>query len=431
MDMMPPSPPCPPLLAWHRAVAALPVRDHRRVGLLLLQLGAAILIAGSFLTPPWMNAGLGIAAAGALLARPPVQRLGPVLAGALLAAWLLLSSGAAWLHGAKLDLPGPVYRWLPLPLVACAAVSSRWRTLALRALVCTAAAAAVVGLLQFVLGRGNGFLRIDPSRGDFKQASGFAAVTLTYGFVSALLLVVWARSAGDRPGWTWAGRIIGAVGLATAGSRGAMLAGIAGLGAVQLTRGRRWLIYGGAIVLVLAGALFARMAITERSRLQKLLEGRDGRWPIWMASLDIVARNPVLGVGSRDAFTAAYPEAFARAVPGQVSEFPDGAPHAHNTFLALAAEYGLPAVALHLALVGSVLVVTWRTRRQRPQAWSLAIGVAVTGVVGGCFEPYATQSVPGFAFHGLLGLALGMADGDASPGDGAEPPQVKESNKIT
>ena len=39
----------------------------------------------------------------------------------------------------------------------------------------------------------------------------------------------------------------------------------------------------------------------------------------------------------------------------------------------------------------------------------MAAGVAAVGLVGGMFEPYPTQSVPGLAFHACLGLGLGLA----------------------
>lgn len=402
------------LAAWNAELVGLPPRDPRRIGLLLLQIGATLMLAGMFLTPPWVNAGLGTALAGCLLARPPLHKLVPVIIGCLFAAWLLTTAAAAGIRGQEGAgrIPGPAYHWLAMPLIACAALSGAWRRIALRLLVCTAAAACVVALLQFALGSGSGFLRIDPAEPDFKAARGFGALTLTYGFVSALLLVV-SLDAGSREGrWRWGGRVIGVVGMAISGSRAGLLAGLAGLVASLATRGRRWLFAGIAITFVLGGLVVGRMALTDADRLRNMFSGQDGRWPIWTASLAIVREHPLLGVGGREAFQRAYPETFARVLPDAVSEFPNGAPHAHNTALALAAEHGIPAVLLHLALLGSVLVVTWRRRRERLRAWSLSVGVVAAGVVGGGFEPYAIQSVPGFAFHGLLGLALGMAYGE-------------------
>lgn len=414
------------LTAWHDRISGLPGSDHRRWGLVMLQVGAATMLAGMFLTPPWINAGLGTALAGCLLSRPPLHRLMPVIAGCIFAAWLLTTIVAAGIRGqdGAGRIPGPAYHWLAMPLIASAALSAAWRRIAVRLLVATAAAACVVGLLQFTLGCGPGFLRIDPSADDFKEAKGFGALTLTYGFVSALLLVTSLDACRGDGRWRWSGRVIGVVGMAISGSRGALLAGLAGLAASLASRGRRWLFAGLGAALVLGGLAVGRMALTDADRLRNMFAGKDGRWPIWTTSLAIAREHPLLGVGGREAFQREYPETFARVLPGAVSEFPRGAPHAHNTVLALAAEHGIPAVPLHLALIGSVLVVTWRRRRERPRAWSLAVGVAAAGVVGGGFEPYAIQSVPGVAFHGLLGLALGMAYGEEDATAQATPPEA-------
>lgn len=414
------------LAAWHAETTALPRRDPRRVGLLMLQVGAATMLAGMFLTPPWVNAGLGVALAGGLLARPPLHRLVPVIVGCLFAAWMLMTVSAAAIRGqdGADPTPGPAYHWLAMPLITCAALSAAWRRIAVRLLIGTAAAACIVGLLQFTLGHGSGFLRIDPAAPDFKGALGFGALTLTYGFVSALLLVAALDVDRGDGRWRWAGRVIGLVGMAISGSRAGVLAGLAGLTASLAARGRRWLFAGLAIAFVLGGLVVGRMALTDADRLRNMFTGQDGRWPIWTASLAIAREHPLFGVGGREAFQRAYPETFARVLPDAFSEFPKGAPHAHNTVLALAAEHGIPAVLLHLALIGSVLLVAWRRRRERPRAWSLAVGVVAAGVVGGGFEPYAIQSVPGFAFHGLLGLALGMAYGEPSPGGAADAERV-------
>jgi O-antigen ligase len=142
------------------------------------------------------------------------------------------------------------------------------------------------------------------------------------------------------------------------------------------------------------------------------MSGENGRWPIWGATLVIIADHPVLGVGGRKAYTAAYPAAYDRSgttVPNEFDEAGGRAAHAHNTVLTVAAEYGVPAALLHLGLMGAVLVFVWRRRQGAPGAWQLACGVVSLGCVAGTFEPYAVQSVGGLAFHAWLGLAVGMA----------------------
>jgi O-antigen ligase len=219
-------------------------------------------------------------------------------------------------------------------------------------------------------------------------------------------------------------RALALVAVGICGSRAAQVGAVAGLFVGCAVRGRRWLLIGLVAAGVLAIALAGRMYLTDARRLQKMADGNDGRWPIWNASLLLIREQPLLGCGGRAAFQTAYVEAFPRANPGARSEFPEGAPHAHNTQLALAAEYGIPAAVLHLGFLGAVLLACWRRRRESPAGWSLACGVVATTLAAGCFEPYPTQAVPGLAGAAALGVALGLASVGAGCRSGL--PSIRE-----
>ena len=152
-----------------------------------------------------------------------------------------------------------------------------------------------------------------------------------------------------------------------------------------------------------------RLYVTDRPRFDRMLRLEDGRWPVWRTALHLAEARPLLGYGGKDGFKAAYPEAFARVNPGAVSEFRDGAGHAHNMALALATEYGLPALALHLAFWIVVLHWLWRRRHDSPDGWCLGLGVATVAVVGGQFEPYPARVMQGAAIHAFLGLAIALS----------------------
>jgi hypothetical protein len=390
----------------------------RSIGRLLLWIGTGTLIASMFLTPPWMNAGLGLAVLGALLARPPVHRLAATWFGVAFATWLVMAGALALLrHQPGGGFAGEIYGWLPLPLVAAAVQDPRWRRWTMRTAIAIGTAGVAIGLLQFLIGLGKGFAGITPDGVRRFHARGLNTMHLTFGFTAALLGVIAAQPAarwGIGAAWAWCGRLVALVGLDICGSRAGSGAGIVGLGATLVARGGRWLLTGAAVAVLATGLVGLRMAWTDSARLVRMVDGEDGRWLIWRATTAMIAEHPLTGIGGRKAYKAAYNDIYHRTLPGVANEFEDrggspGAPHAHNWLLAEAAEYGLATPFFHLALVGAVLMACWRRRRAGPGGWPVAAGVAAVGFVGGMFEPYATQSVPGLAFHACLGLGLGLA----------------------
>jgi putative inorganic carbon (hco3(-)) transporter len=123
--------------------------------------------------------------------------------------------------------------------------------------------------------------------------------------------------------------------------------------------------------------------------------------------LRIAASNPVLGVG-----IGGYLEANARYAPQL------GAHDAHNTYVSLAAEMGLPGLLLWLGLVGSVLAQV-RRRRAHLEADDRLIQVlwierAVIGfLVAGFFASYAGITMF-YLFLGILWAASNVLGRDAT-----------------
>jgi O-antigen ligase len=139
----------------------------------------------------------------------------------------------------------------------------------------------------------------------------------------------------------------------------------------------------------------------EPSFNAQLAEGsaRD-RFEILKTGLSIFASNPVVGVG-----IGCYREANARYAP-QLRER-----DAHNTYVSLAAETGLPGLLLWLGLVGSVLA---QVRRRRALLAAddgtiqvLWIQSAVIGfLVAGFFASYARLTL----FYLFLGILWAASD---------------------
>lgn len=400
---------------WQSNLDALPANHPRRWGERLIGLGAIALLLAMFATPPWASLGAALALAGVLLSRAPLHRLPWLWIGLAYGGWLVLSGVVAWgqgLEGARWRPAGPAWTWLATPLVALGLARAAHRRIAWIALATLAAASVLLAALQFAIGLGDGPLKIDPAGARWQVSRGFSEHHLTFGLACAILLVsgIQPRTVVMATAATaWTVRAAAMLGLLVCGSRAAVLGACAGAWASCTARGRRWALIGLGLVVVGGGALAARFATTDPDRFAQSLHLQDGRWPIWRTSLALAAEQPILGWGGKDAFKAAYRDAFPRVQPGAVSEFPDGAPHAHNATLSLVAEYGLPALVLHLVFWATALVWLWRRRLEAPEAWSLGLGVVAVAVVGGMFEPYPTRVVQSTAIHAALGLALALA----------------------
>lgn len=414
--------------AWRSDLRTGRAGAVRRVGTWMLALGSVAMLLAMFATPPWASIGAACALTGALLCRAPLLRLPWLWIGLVYGGWIVASGLLAWtqgIEGGRWRPAAPAWTWLATPLIALGLAEPRARRAAGAALTIAAAAAVAVAAAQFCIGLGSGPLRIDPDGLRWKLSRGFSEHHLTFGLACAILL---ACSMPDRAASglgalaAWTARIVALAGLCVSGSRAAVLGAGAGAWASLSARGRRWALIGLGLVLIGGIAVAARFAITEPGRLERSLRFEDGRWPIWSTSLHLAEQRPLTGWGGKDGFKVAYRSAFPEVNPGVVSEFPNGAPHAHSSVIAIVAEYGIPALALHLAFWGSALAWLWTRRRDAPAAWQAGIGAAIAAFVGGMFEPYATRAVQGIAIHAALGFALALALSPRTDGAPCPPP---------
>jgi O-antigen ligase len=162
-------------------------------------------------------------------------------------------------------------------------------------------------------------------------------------------------------------------------TRNAWIGAIAGLCLVAVLRAPKAL-------LLLAGSLAVVLLLRPAPVVDRLTwsdaSSRD-RYYMWQAGIDMVLDKPVFGQG---------PGMILKTYPGY--RWPQAlslrAPHLHNNALQLAAERGLPCLALWLWLVAALLGDAYRERRRDRgrRAWpataTLAILTAV--MVAGLFE---------------------------------------------
>ena len=184
---------------------------------------------------------------------------------------------------------------------------------------------------------------------------------------AGLLLAVgipmaYAASAWGTGAWRWAVRGIAGVGgllmlhgVMLSYSRGAMVsltAGLAWLAIRHVPRKQAIGLVGVLVVVVLAMA-----GQQVREEYLSTMEYREDvtaqlRFDSWQAAWRIAMENPILGVGIRNANI--YSENFGSDRYGRTI---------HNQYLQTAADAGIPAMLLFIAILGTVMLCLQRARR--------------------------------------------------------------------
>ncbi len=411
------------LTAFERRIAALPATHPRRIGLWLLRIGMGCFLPACITGTAGPNICYGIAGAGFLLCAPPLRALAGLGWGLLFAGWLgatALIAGALGPERFPMHGTGLSYTWSAMLLAQVAFRHRATLAASLRATLALVGASAALSLMQLLCGIGDGPLHLSRRGLPYEHGIGFYSLHLTEGpvmaacsllFASALCTGLLARR------WARVGIAAALLGLVCSTSRMAYLGAVAGW---WLWRGlgdlRRMAVAGTLVGLAAALALLF-LLIVQPEHTRAALRGQDGRWAIWRASLTIIAEHPLVGTGGPEGYKEAYNDAFRRANPGVRNEFAPGggAPHAHNSLISIAAEHGVPAVPLYLALLGSILAALWRRRAACPAAWRLGASVTASMLLAGMFEHLAGHVVPANLLFVILGMALALPSALIAP----------------
>jgi putative inorganic carbon (HCO3(-)) transporter len=223
----------------------------------------------------------------------------------------------------------------------------------LRVLVVSATAAALYGCLLFVTGQ------VARVSGPIGEANDFA-----YVLASVLPFAVYlsVRDRHLRPLWLAACAVL-VLALFGTLSRGALV-GVAGvvLWAVATRRTRlRGVLAGAGVVvgvLVLAFTLWQPLIHERLAAKSKVAQANvQSREAYWTAALEMAADHPLLGVG---------PGRFGIESRHYVLNDPIGIvdPVAHNSYLEVLAEGGVPTLAVFLAFIAGSWRLVARARRQ-------------------------------------------------------------------
>jgi len=296
---------------------------------------------------------------------------------------------------------------LVLLLLAADISSNGRREAVLRMLVVGASAAALLNLLRLVVaavGREHPWTAFAGYLASVRIAINFVDVNAAGSYFAMMLFIALGLAhRGWRP--APAGIILIILGLWISGSRVAMAA-------VLITA-----TLAGAMVVVrqsthrkamAAAALAAAVALVALAGWRWYPQGRNldpayalsFRVEMARAALQLTRTAPFFGVGlgefqPRSAQYASVPE------------------NAHNNFLQVMAELGIPALVLFVAVIGWALRQEWRRANEASQKWGLCAGL--TAFLLTCLGGHPLLVPPAaYAFW----IALGVAGaGAGSPGD--------------
>jgi putative inorganic carbon (HCO3(-)) transporter len=184
---------------------------------------------------------------------------------------------------------------------------------------------------------------------------------LAYFLVVALPLLIALPRGKARPVLMFAGAVL-AAGAAATFSRGGALALLAAVTWLVVRRGVSMravaTAVGGLAVIALGTVVFAGpvldRALAEKSFIAET--NVDTRELRWQAAARMLADHPVLGVGP-GGFRSEYVAASRNA------EIDEQSPVAHNIYLEIGAELGLPGLACFLGAVAMAFVATERVLR--------------------------------------------------------------------
>jgi len=248
------------------------------------------------------------------------------------------------------------------------------------------------------------FLRLPP----LARLQGYLAGAFNPNVIAGALVVLFPFSwslvladSGDRPGRAWGRRLLaaglGAILLgviALSGSRGGYLALAAMLALLLALRWPSVGKWGLALALVgvlVGGTLMGWQQIINGLVLNTTIGGLDARLEIWSRALTILSDFPFTGIG-----LGCFHEIVAQMYP--LFLVPAGTvTHAHNLYLQVAVDLGLPGLLAYLVLVGCAcyeLLATLRAGRRDPWAEARLLAAA------------CLTSLVGMGLHGLLDAAV-------------------------
>jgi len=223
--------------------------------------------------------------------------------------------------------------------------------------------------------------------------SAYLAIVLGLGL--GLMLKALNTGRNDQVAWMQgAASLLCVASIFCTGSRnGLLIAGVLIAIALYAARRHRWVLLGGlSIGAFLVSAAFA-FGIGGRS-LSLALVTQDPRLSVWRLAIDMIGQRPWLGWG--------FSGLRQMYIPGSIPEY-DVIFHAHNFWLFLGSEAGLPVTVAFCAVVGTIYYDGVKAYLNSKIWWSRATYISATYISDETIAPrHGDRAV-------LLGYLLAFA----------------------
>jgi hypothetical protein len=270
----------------------------------------------------------------------------------------------------------------------------------------------LVRLAEIVVSHGDGTfaslawtwreLRLSVLQPDLNAAGSYFALFLLPAFV-----VGWRR----RRYWMLAiGVPLAAAAFALARSRAA-IGGVIAVACVRLVRGPGSLaVRAAGIVVVLAIGAGFFTTISESHTHVRLGRAASVRMQMTTVVARTIAKYPAFGVGLSEYIPRS--QRFVTPDMALLIRFAPKGENAHNNYLQIAAELGIPAGLIFLWLIVAVVGPAWLSRRGAgdPEYDGMSLGVTAFLISAAFHQPWLVPEV----FAGFV-LAMGLAAGFAPP----------------
>lgn len=360
-----------------------------------------------------MHVGLVMMLSGVLLGLRPIHKMPGFVWGCLFAFWQILGMvvRADWdSRPILLQGHGTAFIWLVLFPTILVLAEVRWRRWTLHLMMLALASSFVLVLIQFFVGNGG----VRPFRVSYENgvrmthSCGFMPLHLTQGFIMTMMAIVfWSHRSSSEVSKVavWTGRLISLAAVLLANSRTGLMALLGGFTAwFAAAKGRfRWWSIG--VVIFGAPLLAGWLWMVNPGVLKAMMHLQDGRLIIWEVATHVIGENPWFGVGEGK-FHLANDRWLGVLYPDHSQDTWLKTPDAHNSILGLASEHGLPALALFIVFIASILRHLYQRRHSDSRAWQLGCGAVGALAVGSQFEHYVGHSAPSYAFFIALAFAL-------------------------
>lgn len=236
-------------------------------------------------------------------------------------------------------------------------------------------------------------------------------LVVLYPFALAPLLFAWRAMGWGERSRMLVGVLLMGIMLVLTQSRGALIAGGATFGVLVLLRWPRiWpLAPIGAIVGSLAVRQIGVQTVLDQLAVADSISGLEGRLEVWSRALYMIQDFPFTGIGM-GTFGPVADILYPFFLVG-----PDTIPHAHNIFLQVAVDLGIPGLIAWVAIVLLVLTTAWQLYRRGKSAtipWSAAVGAGVLASQAAFLVHGITDAVmwsntrPGIIMWGIWGIAI-------------------------